>query len=215
METRNRSGTNTGKSSVAKCFIKIVAIGDSGVDFSNKEIRTSSGSLVTLQIWDTAGQERYQSLGTAFYRGADCCLLCYDLTNQQSFENILMWKNNFLQKSMVTQPETFPFLVVGNKLDLEQEQRSVSYKNLERFCKENGNMLFVEASAKSNLNVEQAFHQLAEQALKRQESMQRSLDDQFKTTNGSNGGRSGSAPRGTQLNPSQRGGKKEKKGGCC
>jgi len=57
---------------------------------------------------------------------------------------------------MVTQPETFPFLVVGNKLDLEQEQRSVSYKNLERFCKENGNMLFVEASAKSNLNVEQS-----------------------------------------------------------
>jgi len=65
-----------------------------------------------------------------------------------------MWKNNFLQKSMVTMPENFPFLVVGNKLDLEQELRSVSYKNLERLCKENGNMIFVEASAKSNLNVE-------------------------------------------------------------
>lgn len=129
-----------------------------GADFSNKEIRTASGSLVTLQIWDTAGQERYQSLGTAFYRGADCCLLCYDLTNAQSFENVMMWKNNFLSKSMVTQPDTFPFLVVGNKLDLEQEQRSVAFKNLERFCKENGDMLYVEASAKSNLNVEQAFH---------------------------------------------------------
>ncbi len=90
-----------------------------GADFSNKEIRTQNGRLVTLQIWDTAGQERYQSLGTAFYRGADCCLLVYDLTNSASFENILKWKANFLQKSMVTQPDTFPFLVVANKLDLE------------------------------------------------------------------------------------------------
>ena len=128
-----------------------------GADFSNKEIRTSSGRLVTLQIWDTAGQERYQSLGTAFYRGADCCLLVYDLTNKDSFENILNWRTNFLQKSMVTQPDSFPFLVVANKLDLEQEQRQVAFKQLERFCKENDGMLFVEASAKSNLNVEQAF----------------------------------------------------------
>lgn len=35
--------------------------------------------LVTMQIWDTAGQERFQSLGVAFYRGADCCVLCYDV----------------------------------------------------------------------------------------------------------------------------------------
>ncbi|RZS20922.1 hypothetical protein BHM03_00053492, partial [Ensete ventricosum] len=30
-------------------------------------------------IWDTAGQERFQSLGVAFYRGADCCVLVYDV----------------------------------------------------------------------------------------------------------------------------------------
>ncbi len=31
--------------------------------------------LLLPQIWDTAGQERFQSLGVAFYRGADCCVL--------------------------------------------------------------------------------------------------------------------------------------------
>ena len=96
-------------------------------------------------------------MGTAFYRGADCCLLVYDLTNKDSFENLINWKTTFLQKSMVTQPDSFPFLVVANKLDLEQQQRQVAFKQLERFCKENDDMLFVEASAKSNLNVEQAF----------------------------------------------------------
>ena len=84
-----------------------------------------------------------------------------------------MWKNNFLSKSMVTQPESFPFLVVGNKLDLEQSLRQVPYKNLEKLCKENGEMLFVEASAKSNLNVEQAFQQVAELALERQSMLQK------------------------------------------
>ena len=98
-----------------KCFVKVVAIGDSGVgktsliqmfeqakftdnfkptigaDFSNKEIDID-GKVVTLQIWDTAGQERYQSLGTAFYRGADCAFLVYDITNQWSFENVPNWK---------------------------------------------------------------------------------------------------------------------------
>ena len=72
---------------------------------------------------------------------------------------------------MVTNPDSFPFLVVGNKLDLEQSQRSVAYKQLEKFSKENGEMLFVEASAKSNLNVEQAFQQVAELALARQSSL--------------------------------------------
>lgn len=77
---------------------------------------------MTLQIWDTAGQERYQSLGTAFYRGADCCLLVYDITNLASYENVMTWKNSFLQKSMVVMPESFPFMVVGNKIDLESDR---------------------------------------------------------------------------------------------
>lgn len=93
-----------------------------GADFSNKEI-TINGRIITLQIWDTAGQERYQSLGTAFYRGADCCFLVYDITNPQSFENLVNWKNSFLSKSMVTLPDSFPFMVIGNKLDLEEENR--------------------------------------------------------------------------------------------
>mmetsp|Transcript_34956 Transcript_34956/g.53661 ORF Transcript_34956/g.53661 Transcript_34956/m.53661 type:complete len:192 (+) Transcript_34956:3-578(+) len=174
-----------------KCFVKVVAIGDSGVgktsliqmfehsrftdnfkptigaDFSNKEI-TIDGRIVMLQIWDTAGQERYQSLGTAFYRGADCCLLVYDVTNKASLDNIENWKNSFLQKSMVVQPDSFPFLVVGNKSDLEDE-RAVSMEQAERVVKEDigDSIEHIETSAKDNVNVTQAFIQLAKEALKR------------------------------------------------
>lgn len=48
------------------------------------------------QIWDTAGQERFQSLGVAFYRGADCCVLVYDVNVQKTFENLDNWRDEFL-----------------------------------------------------------------------------------------------------------------------
>jgi Ras-related protein Rab-7A len=80
---------------------------------------------VILQIWDTAGQERFQSLSSAFYRGADCCALVYDVTKPETFEALLNWKQIFMAKSAPMNPESFPFLVIGNKVDLE-EQRKVS-----------------------------------------------------------------------------------------
>ena len=72
---------------------------------------------VTLQIWDTAGQERFQSLGRAFYRGAEACVLVYDITNAKSFDNLSIWKQEFLVKAMPKDPDNIPFFVLGNKID--------------------------------------------------------------------------------------------------
>ena len=54
---------------------------------------------VNMQVWDTAGQERYQALGQAFYRGADACILVYDITNGASFEHLVAWRQKFLEKA--------------------------------------------------------------------------------------------------------------------
>lgn len=120
-----------------------------------------------LQIWDTAGQERFQSLSSAFYRGADCCCLVYDVTKEDSFQALANWKQIFMQKSNPNDPETFPFVCIGNKVDLTDNRR-VSTADGQRFCKDNGNMLFYESSAKNNFNVEQAFKDLGAAAIKRQ-----------------------------------------------
>ena len=76
--------------------------------------------MVTLQIWDTAGQERYQSLGSAFYRGAECCCLVFDVTSAESFRNLAGWKQIFMTKSAPQDPQTFPFIVIANKVDVEE-----------------------------------------------------------------------------------------------
>ena len=64
------------------------------------------------QIWDTAGQERFQSLGVAFYRGADCCVLVYDVNVMRSFDTLDNWHEEFLKQ--VHDAFFIPlFLVVG------------------------------------------------------------------------------------------------------
>lgn len=76
-------------------------------------------------MWDTAGQERFQSLGVAFYRGADCCVLVYDVNNQKSFENLNNWKDEFLIQASPRDPQNFAFICVGNKIDMEENKRMV------------------------------------------------------------------------------------------
>ena len=72
-----------------------------------------------------------------------------------------------MSKSAPSSPETFPFLVVANKVDLEDE-RKVSALEGRKFAQQNGNMLFYESSAKQNYNVEVAFKELGTLAIRRQ-----------------------------------------------
>lgn len=148
-----------------------------GADFLTKEVQVNHNGdqrLVTMQIWDTAGQERFQSLGVAFYRGADACVLVFDLTSKKSFENLNTWREEFLVQSAPPDPDNFPFVVLGNKVDLK-ESRVVNLKAAQDFCKskkiiqqETETPLFYETSAKDSKNVNTAFQAVAILALENQ-----------------------------------------------
>jgi len=134
-----------------------------GADFLTKELMIDN-SLVTLQIWDTAGQERFQSLGPAFYRGADACILVYDVTNPTSFESLEKWKADFLVQSHTPDPDELPFIVLGNKTDLE-DQRAVQARKAKAWCEQNNIAHHIETSAKESTNVDQAFQVVAQKAM--------------------------------------------------
>uniref|UniRef100_A0A0D6R3W2 Ras-related protein Rab7 n=1 Tax=Araucaria cunninghamii TaxID=56994 RepID=A0A0D6R3W2_ARACU len=137
-----------------------------GADFLTKEVQVED-RLVTMQIWDTAGQERFQSLGVAFYRGADCCALVYDVNNMKSFDNLDNWREEFLIQANPADPENFPFVVLGNKIDVDGgHSRVVSEKKAKAWCASKGNIPYFETSAKEDLNVEEAFECIAKNALK-------------------------------------------------
>lgn len=127
-----------------------------GVEFLNKDI-TVDGQSFTMQIWDTAGQERFKSLRTPFYRGADCCLLTYSVDDTQSFRNLAMWKKEFLYYADVQNVEQFPFVVLGNKVDLT-DRREVAKDEAEVWCASNKIPYHYETSAKDAVNVDAAFY---------------------------------------------------------
>jgi len=79
--------------------------------------------LVTMQIWDTAGQEKYQSVQRVFYRGTDGCVIVFDLTNAASFLAVAKWKEEFFNAAGISNVETFPMVLIGNKADLVTERK--------------------------------------------------------------------------------------------
>ncbi|PIO77253.1 Ras family protein [Teladorsagia circumcincta] len=173
-----------------KALLKVIILGDSGVgktslmnqyvnrrfsnqykatigaDFLTRDVQIDDRT-VTLQIWDTAGQERFQSLGVAFYRGADCCVLAFDVTSASSFKSLDSWRDEFLIQACPRDPENFPFVLLGNKVDLEA-QRAVSSKRAQSWCQSKNNIPYYEVSAKEAVNVEAAFQAIARDALARE-----------------------------------------------
>ena len=92
-------------------------------------IFTNDAVVLIWKIWDTAGQERFQSLGVAFYRGADCCVLVYDVTQATTFKNLESWRDEFLIQASPRDPENFPFVVIGNKVDMADNRTVIDKLN--------------------------------------------------------------------------------------
>lgn len=103
----------------------------------------------------------------AFYRGADCCVLVYDVNVMKSFDNLNNWREEFLIQASPSDPENFPFIVLGNKIDIDGgNSRVVSEKKAKAWCASKGNIPYFETSAKEGFNVEAAFQCIARNALK-------------------------------------------------
>lgn len=68
---------------------------------------------VTLGVWDTAGAERYESMSRIYYRAAKAALICFDLTDAESFEKVKLWVKELTESEPQCQ-----LYVVGTKLDM-------------------------------------------------------------------------------------------------
>ena len=125
-----------------------------GIDFKIRTI-DSKGKKIKLQVWDTAGQERFRTITTAYYRGAMGIVLIYDVTDARSFENVQNWFQTVSQHAN----EEAQIFLVGNKCD-DEENRQVSREQGEELAQKL-QIPFLEASAKTNQNVESIFYELA------------------------------------------------------
>ena len=150
------TGYKVGKSSILHAYEHGEFIPDLlkiGVDFVVKRI-TINDTQLKLQIWDPTGSERYRNISKMYYRNTHGVIVIYDATNRESFEEL----NNWIEDAHENCMNNTKFILVGNKYDRTNDI-VVSTQEAEVFADKKG-MLFYEASAKDNLNIEQIFTKL-------------------------------------------------------
>ena len=155
-----------GDSSVGKtCFLKRYTdntfqdayLSTIGFDFKFKFVTLENGKTVKVQLWDTAGQERFRTIAKSYYKGAHGIILIYDVTNRKTFDNIRKWLNQIKDEAS----NKISIILVANKIDCEDEIRTVTKEEGEELAKSAGLPIF-EASAKDSINVNESFQFLIE-----------------------------------------------------
>ena len=73
-----------------------------GLDYRVKKVILKNGKEISLQIWDTAGQDRFRAITKNYYKGAHGIVLIYDITNNQTFENVSKWVNQIHEEVSLT-----------------------------------------------------------------------------------------------------------------
>ena len=131
-----------------------------GADFAMRD-DTINGFPVRYQIWDLAGQDRFDGVREAYYNGCVGALLVYDITRPESFYNGPKWINELWTNN---KRGRVPIVVVANKIDLRNgnaisHNQGLSFtKNLCNLTKSDGFQChFIETSAKTGINISQAF----------------------------------------------------------
>jgi len=143
-----------------------------GIDFKMKTIELN-GKKIKLQIWDTAGQERFYTITSTYYRGAMGIMLVYDITDGKSFDSIGKWLRNIDENAN----EDVVRMIMGNKCDME-DKRVIPIERAQEVAKHHG-IPFVETSAKTNINVTRAFHDITLRILEKQPEKKAETSNQF------------------------------------
>jgi small GTP-binding protein len=131
-----------------------------GVDYKVETLQRGE-TTYKVQIWDTAGQEQFRGLLPKYYRDADAVLLVFALNDRESFEALGDWVGDVRKFNATSH---LPIIVVGNKADYPAEELVVSDEEANGFAASIG-AKFVKTSAKTNVGVEEAFHDAMNSAI--------------------------------------------------
>ena len=124
------------------------------------------GKARHVEILDTAGQDEYAPLRQTFMNTGNAFVLVFDITDDATFEELEPIKTEIIKAH--PRIKQLPFLVVGNKTDLEDERAvtvAEGQKMAEKFAAECHSCTYMEASAKANVNVEEVFVSIVRRVL--------------------------------------------------
>ncbi len=156
-----------------------------GVDFAQKSLMYDDKET-QLVIWDIAGQPLFKSLRQKYYQGCSGIILVYSVVDRSSFDNASKW----LVEAYGFMGELPPIIVAANKIDLRSnrpEDEIVTYEEgkvfAEKFSQKlNAPAIFIETSALTGENIEEAFQELTEMMVERVERRLQGLREESAST---------------------------------
>ena len=155
---------NVGKSSIAQRYCRNVFtdkhVATIGGAYFQQKVQIKSGESVLLHIWDTGGQERFRAMAPLYYKDATAALLCYDVTNRESLQNLEYWIEQLRENANNQSGDNIILSIAGNKCDANDKQ--LSFDDLRNFANQHCIEIFMETSAKSDIGIKEIFGMLAQ-----------------------------------------------------
>ena len=150
-----------GKTSIASRFCKNIFnetyANTIGGAYQQQTVLLDNGVKMKLHVWDTSGDERFKSMTNLYYRDAQVAILTYDVTNQETFQDLNYWLEQLKDK---VNADNMLLFLAGNKCDVNSDMKRVSAKEAKEFAEKN-NMTFFETSAKTGLGIKELFKSIA------------------------------------------------------
>jgi len=132
------------------------------------------GQECQIDILDTAGQEEYAAIRDNYYRSGEGFLCVFSICEYESFLHTQDFRDQIFR---VLDDEPVPFILIGNKADLDQI-RKVSKEEAESKARGWG-CSYYETSAKTRLNVDDVYNELMRK-IKARKDVQKERDRNVK-----------------------------------
>jgi len=149
-----------GKSALTVQFVQGIFVEkyDPTIEDSYRKLVEIDGNQYMLEILDTAGTEQFTAMRDLYMKNGQGFVLAYSIIAQSTFNDLPDLRDQILR---VKDTDKVPMVVVGNKCDLS-DQRIITTEQGNALATKFG-AVFIEASAKTKINVEEIFHQLVRQ----------------------------------------------------
>ena len=136
-----------------------------GGAYLKQELKLKDGKTIIFHFWDTGGQERFRSMASLYYKDASAAILCYDIGNIESLNAIEYWIQELNDNA--SSPNGLPIVlsIAGNKCDIDQGLRKVSYDDLKSFARRNNIDIYYETSAKNDIGIKELIYSLGERII--------------------------------------------------
>ena len=165
--------TFTGKTSIIERFMNNTFSEKNATTISPEfqtKVINSNNIIIRIHFWDLPGQDRNYALTQLFCKDSNGIILCCDVSNENSRENLTKW-NDAIKN--IYDIKNIPKIILENKCDLlkDEEHYNDNIESLREISNELNNINFFRVSALNGYNIKESIDYLINECIKRKEEI--------------------------------------------